>query len=197
MTDSGIAHLSCTLCNEGPRLPILSQEYWHYLLLLLSGRWLFLKEFCNLSTLGAPLHTQFHLQSARDAECAIIRNSAVKNSNNLCRKLETKWPNQVQGCRIIRRAEFLKDVRYFLDFIKWSLVLVYLAVYLAIVQELGMCVCMREREREEGGGGGQSMAVGIQSNINILSLLYDKTNGATQLELFEIYQCVSWITCSL
>ena len=46
-----------------------------------------------------------------------------------------------------------------------------------------MCVCMRERERgrererRRKGRGGQSivitnMAVGIQSNINILSFLY-------------------------
>ena len=34
--------------------PILNQEHWHHLLLLLGGRQLILKEFCNVSMHGAP-----------------------------------------------------------------------------------------------------------------------------------------------
>ena len=67
MTDSGVRDLQ-DLCNaENRGWPIPSQEHWHRLLLLLSGRRMFLKEFCNLSMLEY-LNLQVVLK------CAIIRN---------------------------------------------------------------------------------------------------------------------------
>ena len=60
VTDSRMAPQD--LCNKDRSLPIPNQKYWRCLLLL-GGRQLFLKEFCNLSMLGVPLHTRFHLQT--------------------------------------------------------------------------------------------------------------------------------------